>query len=83
MRYTDGDGKRHWMDNELIKRIDESEDGCFITASNIHSHHATESFNELVDQLDPIVKGDTPEEVVGNLMKSTLSVPASLLRRLT
>jgi len=82
MRYTDGDGKRHWIEDSLIKHIDEVGDGCVITESDSQGYHATESFNELVDQLDPIVKGDTPEEVVGNLMKSTLSVPASLLRRL-
>ena len=40
-----------------------------------------ESFDDIMAIVDPMLEGDTPEEIAANLIKRAANVPLSLLKR--
>ena len=86
MRATLLSGKPIWLDDESIKAITESESGGSEvlfqeTVGTVTEYLVAEDFEALVDQIDPLLEGETVEEVAGSLLKGVASVPLSLIRK--
>jgi len=87
MRVTDKEtGGALWLDDESVIAIADTPSGVEVlfreSADEVTSYTVTENFETVVNQVDPLLEGDTPEEIVGNLLKGVALTPVSMLRRL-
>jgi hypothetical protein len=87
MRVTDKEtGGALWLDDDCVIAIADDPSGTEIlfreSADSVTQYKVVENFETVVGQIDPLLEGDTIEEVGANLLKGAASVPVSLLRRL-
>lgn len=80
MRATTENG-RIWLNDEAIISVEEGKNGVIIELKD-HNILVKEDFNDIICQIDPILEGDTVEEVAANLLKSAVQTPFSLLKRI-
>ncbi len=77
------DGRAIWIDDELVEMVMEDDPVTTRIILKNHNHDilVAENFNTVVDQIDPLISGNTPEELATSLIGHVASVPLSLLRR--
>jgi hypothetical protein len=86
MRVTDKEtGRALWLADDNIIAIADVEGGTEIlfreSVDEVTSYLVVENFETVVNQVDPLLEGDTVEEVIGGLLKQAASTPLSVLRR--
>jgi len=87
MRVTDKEtGGALWLDDESVIAIAEVAGGVEVlfreTAGEVTTYVVAENFETVINQVDPILEGDTIEEMTGSLVRNVAGLPVSLLRRL-
>lgn len=73
-----------WLDDDRVVAIASVPEGTqilFDEGRQVTEYLVTENFETVVNQVDPLLEGDTPEEIVGNLLKGVATTPVSLLRK--
>ena len=77
------DGQTIWINIDNVTTIVKSRGGNAVFYLTDGSDvQVDESFDDIMAIIDPLLEGDTPEEIAANVIKRAANVPLSLLKRI-